>query len=159
MAGLLHYSNEKFGYSVDVLNGWQQMAGDLNSNSAMFFDPSGHQGAFQVTANWMSSDFPVQSSLQAMEKQYSERLQHKELLKYYRKDYMVKDATGRPKAVFQGYITIESTNDPDPDIRRMQWIGYAKGNYYNFTWSAKPDQFEAYMPRFEQILNAIQFVR
>lgn len=155
--GVIQYANSKFHYTVEVPGNWQQMSGDAKSNSALFADTQGPKGGFTVNANWMAEDFPVHASLQAMEKQYKERLKHGELAKYYRKDVIVKDKAGKNIALFQGYVTIESIDDPDPDIQRMQWIGYGKGNYYNFTWSSKPDPFQAYLPQFEQIMDKIQF--
>jgi hypothetical protein len=155
----IQYKNEKFGYNVELTGKWNKMSGDPNSNNAMFFDQQGNKGSFQVNANWMADNFPVQSSLNAMEQSYKDRVKHGELTKYYRKDVTVKDPKGKNISVFQGYVTVESPKDPDPDIQRMQWIGYAKGNYYNFTWSSNPESFNAYMPEFEQTLNKIQFAQ
>lgn len=149
------YQNTKYGYKVQLAGRWQKMSEDPKGGSVVFFDQNGNKGSFQVNSNWMADDFPVQSSLQAMAKSYEDRLKHKELVKYYRKDFTVKDAKGKDVALFQGYITIETGDDPD--IRRMQWIGYGKGNYYNFTWASKPDQFDGYMPEFEKIVEKIQF--
>lgn len=156
-SGPLLYANEKFGFKVELPGQWQQMSGDAKSNNAMWFDQTGNQGSFQVNANWMADDFPVDSSLKAMAKSYEDRKKHGELEKYYRKDFTITDKDGKQVTVFQGYVTIESADDPDPDIRRMQWIGYGKGNYYNFTWASKPEQFETYLPEFEKILDKIEF--
>ncbi len=151
------YVNQKFGYSAQVPGQWQRMSGDANSDGVLFYDTLGQQGSFQVHTNWMKDNFPVQSSLQAMAQDSEQRLKHGELEKYYRKDFTVKDKNGKDIALFQGYVTIEAGQKPD--IRRMQWIGYGKGNYYNFTWASKPEQFEAYRPAFEDILGQIQFAR
>ena len=137
--------------------GWQQMSGDPKSDGVLFYDTRGSQGSFQVHTNWMQDNFPVQSSLQTIAKENEQRLKHGELEKYYRKDFTVKDAKGKDVAIFQGYVTVESTEKPD--IRRMQWIGYGKGNYYNFTWASKPEQFDTYRPAFEQILGSVQFTQ
>lgn len=155
-SGPLAYSNDKYGYKLEVPGQWEQMGGDPKSNTAMFFD-NGNKGSFQVNANWMAEDFPVQNSLKAMEKQYEERVKHGELKKYFRKDVAVTDPSGKKVVAFQGYVTIETTEDSDPDIMRMQWIGYGKGNYYNFTWAANPQQFDKYQPLFDEMLNKIEF--
>lgn len=155
-SGPVAYLNEKYGYKLEVPGQWEQMGGDPKSNTAMFFD-NGDKGSFQVNANWMAEDFPVQSSLNAMEKQYQERVKHGELKKYFRKDVTVADPSGKKVVAFQGFVTVETAEDSDPDIMRMQWIGYGKGNYYNFTWAAAPQQFDKYAPVFDEILNKIEF--
>jgi hypothetical protein len=155
--GPVQYAFDKYGYKFELPGRWKQQMADATGSDVMFFDEQGNKGSFQVHANWMASDFPIAASLQAMAKSYEERVKHDELEKYYRKDFTVKDKSGKSSSIFQGYVTIEKTG-ADKDIRRMQWIGYAKGNYINFTWASKPEQFESYRPEFEKILNAIQFM-
>lgn len=157
VAGPFEYMNEKYMYKFELPGKWQKMSGTEKSKGVVFSDLNGPKGSFQVNANWMSDDFPVQSSLQAMEKQYAERQKHGELDKFYRKDFQTTMPDGKKVTLFEGYVTVESTEDPD--IRRMQWIGYGRGNYYNFTWAATPDQFESYMPEFQQILEEIEFTQ
>ena len=152
----IHFANEKFGYVVDLPANWQKLTGDPTSNSVMFNHVQTSNGGFMINANPMSSDFPTDASLSAQAKDYAERQKRGELSKVYRKDF-VDAKTG---ANFKGYVTVETDKDNDPDIQRLQWIGYGKDkSYYNFTWSTNNQLFAERLPEFEKIMGTIQFVK
>jgi hypothetical protein len=106
----------------------------------------------------MQPDFPVESSLQAQAKDYQFRKDRGDLTNFYRKDFEMKDADGKTVKKFMGYVTVESDKDNDPDIQRLQWIGYGQNhNYYNFTWSTDNHKFTQTLPEFEKMLGQVQF--
>lgn len=154
----LKFENTKFGYSLQTDGGWQMLTGDTTSNMVMFHNPELGSGGFTINATPMASDFPIETSLQAQEKDYNQRQGRGELNNYYRKDFEVSSPDGKTTKRFMGYVTIESNKDNDPDIQRMQWIGYSQNhNYYNFTWSTNKDTFDTSLAEFEKILGSIQF--
>jgi hypothetical protein len=151
----MQFKNEKFGYVVDMPANWQKLTGDATSNMVLFNHVQVSNGGFTINATPMNSDFPTDTSLSAQEKDYKERQKRGELSKVYRKDFS--DKSG---ALFKGYVTIETDKDNDPDIQRMQWIGYGKDKtYYNFTWSTNNTLFPDRLPEFEKILGTIQFTK
>ena len=149
------YTNAKYNYSFSYPSNWQLDASDPKQNSLTVIDTFGKKGNFIVTAKWMPEGFPVDPALKALENQAQQRKNHGELEEYYLKNYTIKDKNGKDSAIFRGVVTIES--DIDPDMKRMQWIGYGNGNYYNFTWSSKTPLFPQYKETFHTMLESITF--